>query len=212
MRQPGFSLICRDGSVLLLSDREAHFILLAFHDAARSGAPLGPQATLVHLAFACTSLPICKPGDHVVDKRTAFTLVAGDPHANVPDAAKDGLVRCIVAVLLFAGKSTYRFDMRDGQNLSARDGARMAALRQVILGGAHGSAAVAARTAAVQRLLEHRRRAAHYEGSCIHDVCRAGMQHARAAQVAAQARGRQGVKRARSEDGVDKHAAKQPSV
>ena len=180
IRMPSFLLICLDGSALLLSEREAHFVLAAMHDARRAVAAAPAQApamrtAVVHLAFARAALPRMS-GD------AQFVLGAGATLACMSSAHALSASLCVVGAQLFAGDTAYQ---RVPGSLLARDEKRMKMLRHLLLGGAFGVHGIGVRAGAVQELLACRKRGKHYLDSCLDDVFRAGTAAARAEQLQA---------------------------
>ena len=156
VRRPGFLVLCADGSTLLLSEREAHGLLCARHEACASGA--AQCMTIVHLALV---------------------RAAAAPLRSAPRVATNG----VVAAQLFAGESLFQ-DAGPGAagEICERDTARMARLKSVLLDGAANGDAIGARAAAAKQLLAHRGREKHFPDSCVDTVCTDGAADAREAQ------------------------------
>ena len=177
VRFPGFLLFCLDGSTLLLSEREAHFVLTAMHDAHRADGTAAtktmPRTAVVHLSFARAALPCAASAQHAA-------LDTGGSLMEWTEAQALSASLCVVSAQLFAGETAYQ---RLPGSRATQDEERMELLRHVLLDGAHGVEGVRVRQSAVQQLLVCRKRSKHYLDSDLDDVLRAGAARARAEQL-----------------------------
>ena len=177
VRFPGFLLFCLDGSTLLLSEREAHFVLTAMHDACRAeGATAmntAPRTAVVQLSFARAALPRATSEQHVA-------LDAGGILREWTEAQALSASLCVVSAQLFAGETAYQ---RLPGSRATQDEKRMELLRHVLLDGVHGVEGVRVRQSAVQQLLVCRKRSKHYLDSDLDEVLRADAARARAEQL-----------------------------
>ena len=175
VRRPGFVLVCRDGSLLCLSEREAHCILDASWDVRRNAAAQAVSTSLVHLAFAAPVLPAPCDAPGADALLLSGRRLSGLPAGATPDRA----ARHLVAAQLLAGHSSYK---RLPGSSTVQDEARVRLLARVV-GGDGSVAGVRGATAAVRRLLDSRRRGKHFVESDLDDVCCDAAARARAAAL-----------------------------
>lgn len=206
MRHARFLLACLDGSVLLVSEREAHHIAQAFHDAARNGGTRQDSSALLHASFAHVGLP--HEPSRSCCKRQCRCVAAGVPLAHhmccagasaparsrvaLPAAPARTMALCAAAASLFNGACSFSYlagseAAASVAALESQDAQRMNLVRAVVLGGAETALDVEARTQAVRTLLALRRRRKHYHGSDLSSICERGLDQARARALVADA-------------------------
>ena len=173
-RRPAFLLMHPDGSILLLSEREAQYVLCARHTRLCHGASLELEqqvTTVVHLAYARFALP-ARPGC------LSFALAAGrDVNVCAADALT-AMAANVVGVQLFAGDTVF---LSPGDEAAETYETRHCLLHKLLLGTARGAAYAGAAQmdackSAVKRLLALRLRSKHWHGSDVHELYRAAEQ------------------------------------
>ena len=192
IRQPAFALVCLDGSVVLLSEREAHFLLTEQQRLDSGGAAAQPRGFVAHLSFLRSALPLssaeCAAGQkRAREEREDGEVVSDDDavedtapqqlavHRRVRALSADAQLRAarnVVAAQVFGGESAFQ---RYGGSFRAQDRARMQLLRSVLLGERSGTAEhVGGCRGAVLELLAQRGREEHFADSCLDEVCSDG--------------------------------------
>ena len=200
MRRSAFLLMCIDGSALMLSEREAHFIAQAFHDAKRASDLHAGSTALVHTSFASVALPHVATSDQKPRRCACIAGAAQCLHhiccapvpvaSSMPPAAQLGTAAsCAAAARLFNGACSFmqlpgcEVVVADDSAVEAQDTQRRTLITAVVLGGAADVHAVSKRTGAACELLAMRGRRAHYHGSDLASVCEQGQNEARACAV-----------------------------
>ena len=183
-RRPGFLLTYSDGSTMLVSEREAHFILQAFilsPSATRSQA----AASLSHISFLRPVLPVAPPVVHPAQAERPVWSVGATSGSRTAEA----LVlqaHAVVAAQLLAGDAVFRNLHESSQ---AQDNLRVQHVRLCLLpdGGAGEVAQsredVRRLQTRLKQLLQHRGRGMHFEGSDLEDIVRDLEESVRAAAI-----------------------------
>lgn len=196
-RRSGFVLTCADGSALLLSEREAHYVREAhiLSSAARRGKA---TASLSHIAFlrpalpATTAsapqpsgmarlLPLLSSGsaDHG-PARPLWSVGAAVNGENAPQQQ----AQAVVAAQLFAGDAVFQ---QMHHSTRTQDAERLKLVEQCLIAATGRSVDATTLRARVMQLLSHRGRDMHFTDSDLDDIVQRVATKQRTAAMAASA-------------------------
>jgi hypothetical protein len=173
MRRPAFLLRCLDGTILLISEREAHFILEAMYTTDHGSDQqllYSSRTSVAHLSFARSVLPVLSksPEEPVMS--------AGAPFCSCHTSAQATAACSVVAAQVFAGETLYRRLQWQAPETGPQDDERLRLLKGIVSGaGSNGEDEEEFCDwckSAVLELLTHRGRSRHFQDSCLDDVCR----------------------------------------
>jgi hypothetical protein len=173
MRRPAFLLRCLDGTILLISEREAHFIFEAIYTTDQGSAQRLRHRSLTsvaHLSFARTALPV------LLEAPKEPVMSAGAPFCGCHTTAQANAACSVVAAQVFAGETLYRRLQGPALQTDDQDDRRFTLLKGIVGSRAGGDSEVEVqdvdwRKTAVLEMLTHRGRAKHFADSCLDDVC-----------------------------------------